>query len=294
MLKKILSIGLVVLLVLAIIVIFFASKVVENTINTVGPVAMGVPVKVESVRAYPLRGNIHIKGLIVGNPEGFKTDSLFSMGELNVDVSARSLLTDTIIIHKIEVVAPEISYEMTLKGSNIGALQDSLASDAEETETNAEAEVEKEGGKKLIIEHFVISDGKVKLSLPGMMGTAVPLPLPGIHLKDIGKEEEGTSLTDVIGKVIGAVFATVTEVVSASGKLVGDGAKMIGEGAVAVGGAAVDGVSAVGGAAVDGVTAVGGAAVDGVSAVGKGVAGAVGGVFNALGGSKDEKEEKAE
>lgn len=271
MIKKILGFGLVVLLVLAVIVIFLTSKVVENAINRAGPVALGVPVKVESVRAYPLRGNIHIKGLLIGNPEGFKTDHLFSMGELNVDVSARSLLTDTIIIHKIEVVAPEISYEMTLRGSNIGALQESLAGDKKDKE--AEAEVETEGGKKLIIENFIISDGMVRLSLPGMMGTAVPLPLPAIHLTDIGKEEEGASLTDVIGKVFGAVFSAVTQVVSASGKLVGDGAKLIGEGTVAVGGAAVDGVSA----------------------VGKGVAGAVGGVFNTLGGSKDEeKKDKAE
>lgn len=281
MLKKILSIGLALIVVIAVAVIFFASHVVKNAVNTIGPAVLGVPVNVEHVRAYPLRGDIHIRGLIIGNPEGFKTDQLFSMGELNVDLSVKSMLTDTIIIRKIEVVAPEISYEMTLRGSNIGALQEALAGEEKETEATATTEEKPEEaapGKKLIIEHFIISDGKVKLSLPGMMGSAVPLPLPGIHLTDIGKEEQGTSIKDVIGKVFGAVFSAVTQVVTSSGKLVGDGAKLIGDGAMAVGGVAVDGV-----------TAVGGAAVDGVSAVGKGVAGAVGGVINVLGGSKEEK-----
>jgi uncharacterized protein involved in outer membrane biogenesis len=281
MLKKILSIGLLLIVVIAVGVITFASHVVKNAVNRIGPAVLGVPVAVEHVRAYPVRGDIHIRGLIIGNPEGFKTDQLFSMGELNVDLSVKSILTDTIIIRKIEVVAPEISYEMTLRGSNIGALQESLAgekSETNETETAEEKPVEAAPGKKLIIENFIISDGKVKLSLPGMMGTAVPLPLPGIHLTDIGKEEQGASVTDVVGKIFGAVFSAVTQVVTSSGKLVGDGAKLIGDGAMAVGGVAVDGVSA-----------VGGAAVDGVSAVGKGVAGAVGGVINVLGGSKEEK-----
>jgi hypothetical protein len=281
--KKLLKYGLIILVILAVVIIFYAGQVVENAINTTGPAALGVPVSVEKVRAYPLRGIVRIKGLVVGNPEGFKTDNLFSMGVLNIDLSARSLLTDKIIIHKIEVVAPEITYEVKLNGSNIGALQESLGGDKNndaEKETEEEAAKEdKSGGKKVVIEQVVISDGKINLSLPGMMGTAVPLPLPTIELKDIGKEKEGASPTEVIAKIVHAVLNSVTQVVKSSGKLLGDGAKAVGQGAAAVGGAAVDGASA-----------VGGAAVDAGKAVGKGVANVVGGVADIFGGS-DKKDE---
>jgi len=278
--KKVLLYTGIIFVVLAVVVIFFASQVVKNAINTAGPIALGVPVTVEDVRAYPLRGVINIKNLVVGNPEGFKTDSLFNMGVLNVEISTASLFSDTIIVKTIEIVAPEITYEMKLGGSNIGALQESLAGDKEPAEKESEEVVEeKSGGKKVIIEKFLITDGKVKLSLPGMLGTAVPLPLPKVELLDIGKEKEGASSADVIKKVIGAVLGAVTEVVTSSGKLLGDGAKAVG-----------DGVTAVGGAAVDGVGAVGGAAAGAGKAVGKGVANAVGGVADIFTGS-DKKSE---
>ncbi len=278
MLKRILS-GIVLLfLVLFVVVVFFASHVVRNTINTIGPVALGVPVSVDKVRAYPLRGKIHIQGLVIGNPEGFKTESLFRMGELHIDIAPRSMLTDTIIIREISVTAPEITYEMTLKGSNIGVLQKQLGGDAEEEPKPEEPEpaAEEAPGKKVIIERFVLSDGKVSLSLPGMMGTALPLPLPTIELKDIGKEKEGASVTEVISNVFGAIFKAVADVVTASGKLIGDG------------------VSAIGGAAVDGVSAVGGAAVDGVSAVGKEAAAVFGGAMKSIGIGKKDGEKKSE
>jgi hypothetical protein len=313
--KKAIRIVLVALIVLLIALVFFTSHLVKNTINRVGPTLLGVPVSVAHVDISLIQGRVRLGDLVIGNPEGFATDSLFAMGGLNVDLSMASLFTDTIVVREIVVTAPVVTYEQKLTGSNVGALQKQLAGEAKEPAADeapaaepdpAAGEAAAAPGKKVVIERFLLADGTVKVSLPGMMGTAVPIPLPAVELKDIGKEEEGgkgASLIDVIGKVLGAVFKAVIEVVASSGQLLGDGVKLLGDGAMAagglavdgvtaVGGAAVDGVSAVGGAAVDGVSAVGGAAVDGVSAVGKGVAGAVGGVVNLFGGGENESDKE--
>ncbi|HMO03150.1 MAG TPA: hypothetical protein PKC67_10095 [Kiritimatiellia bacterium] len=295
--KKLLKFILVVVLLLVIALVFFAGPVVKNAVNQAGPGIMGVPVTLGDAKVSLLQGRIHLKDLVVGNPEGFKTDNLFAMGALNVEIDMASLFTDTIVVREIAVIRPEVTYEMTLSGSNVGALQEQMAGDAEpatdapvEEEAPAPAD-EAKAGKRVIIEKFVLNEGQINLSLPAMMGTAVPLPLPPIELTDIGKEKpEG--LTDVIGDIFSAIFGAVTKVVTSSGKLLGDGVKAVGQGAAAVGGVAVDGVTAVGGVAVDGAAAVGGAAVGAGKAVGKGVANAVGGVLNVLGGSGDEGEKK--
>lgn len=298
--KTLLKVVLLVLLALFLVLFFFGGPVIKNSINTVGPVVLKVPVTVKDVQFYPVRGLVRIDELVVGNPDGFKTDHLFNLKQLLVRLQVRSLFTDTIVVKEVSVIGPEVTYESTLTGSNIGALQKALAGEEKEAGSEEKAPAEEPAkaetpGKKVVIEKFVFDEGLVNLSLPGMMGTAMPIPLPAIEMTDIGKDEEGgASLTDVIGEVFSAIFSAVTQVVTSSGKLIGDGAKLVGEGAVAAGGLAVDGATAAGGAAVDGAAAVGGAAVDAGKAVGRGVAAAAGGVVNLFGGSDEKKEESTE
>ncbi|HMP88561.1 MAG TPA: hypothetical protein PJ991_00085 [Kiritimatiellia bacterium] len=263
--KRALKITAIVLVLLFIVLFFYLGQVVENAINHAGPRVLGVPVSVEKARIFLLAGRLHITDLIVGNPEGFKTDNMFNMHELSVRFSPRSIFTDTIIVHEVLIKAPQITYEQTLTGNNVGALQKQLGGADKPKDSEPTAP-----GKKVVIERFYLTDGKVKLSIPGMMGTALPIPLPTIELKDIGKEkEEGASITDAISSIFGAIFSAIGDVVMSSGKLLGDGARLVG----------------------DGVVTAGGAVADGVSAVGRGLAGAVGSLFDS---SSDEGEKSGE
>jgi hypothetical protein len=73
----------------------------------------------------------------------------------------------------------------------------------------------------MIIEHLYVWHGKVALNSPLLLGKTVSVPLPDIHLKDIGKKEKGASpvevasqLTDKItGSVAGAGKAGVASAV---------------------------------------------------------------------------------
>lgn len=289
--KKFIRIILLLLIVSIIALAFYAGRAIKTTLLAVGPKALGVPLEVGKVDVRPIRGIIRIHDLKIGNPEGFQTDNLFTMQKLNIDVSIKSLFTDTIIVNTVEIIGPEITYEKTLTTSNIEAFQDHLSGEEKEpSEKDEEKDQDKESvdteekksGKKVVIEYFVLDDCKVHLSMTGMMGTAVPLTLSKIEMRDIGKEEgSGASIGDITGIIFGSILSSV-------GNLALGSVKLIGTGTMAVGGAAVDGVSAVGGVAVDGVSAVGGAAVGGVAAVGKGVVGLFGG------GSDDDKNEDNE
>jgi len=58
--------------------------------------------------------------MVVGNPEGFKTESVFQLNQIRVILDPKSLLTNRIHIREILIDAPEITYEVGLSGSNIG------------------------------------------------------------------------------------------------------------------------------------------------------------------------------
>lgn len=284
--KRVLKIGLwaIVILLVAVIVLLNVAggTVIRNAVNVAGPLAMGVPVTLQDADLHLLRGNVRLEGLHVGNPEGFKTAGIFDLGRLDIDLDMRSLLGDTIRIRTIHIKDPNITYERGLTDSNLGALLRQLEGEKSKEKSEPDS-APKEGGKKVVIDEIQIAGAQLNVSVTLAGGYSAPMPLPTITLRDVGKEKEGASLTEVITSIVGAIAGTVTDVLVGAGKLVGKGAQAVGEGAMAVGEGAVKGAEVVGGAVVDGASAVGGAAVDGAKAVGSGAA-AVGGA--AVGGAK--------
>ena len=236
---------------------FYLGSIVIKAAETAGPSVLGVPIKLEYASVRLLKGHVTLRGFVLGNPEGFKTDQAISVGEVTVDLDPKSLLSDTIVIKRIYVNAPDITYELGLGKSNIGRI-------LEQAEGPAEPErKEEKSGKKVVIEDFLIENGHVRISATLAMGAAAPIPLPTIHMTDIGKEKGGASPVEVIEQVLGAIVGSVTKVVTGTVGLVGDGAK-------AVGGAASDAAGKTADAVGDGARAVGGAVVDAGAAVGEG------------------------
>ena len=304
---KIAIIALVVLLaVILVVASFFLGSIVKTTVEQGGPLALGVPVTLEKATVLPLSGRASLKELVIGNPEGFKTPYLFRMGGLKVRLDVASLGSDTIVIKQIHVAGPEINYEKSLKTSNIGQLLKNLEGEEKPPE-------KAEAGKKVVIEDFLLEGGKIRLSATLTGGKSIMIPLPPIHMTDIGKESGGASPKEVITMVFSTVLGSVTKAVGASVEFVGDGVKMVGgaaaDAAGAAGDAAMKGAEAAGDAAkktgeaaMKGAEAVGGVAAEGVemtgeaakkvgSAVGSGAKKAVGGVTGLFKHEKAEEEE---
>lgn len=249
--KKFLIALLVLVVVLSLAVNFYMGSIVKTAVEKFGPAAMHVPVTLEKAEFRLMRGHITLKGFTLGNPKGYSEGDAITVGEIIVDFVPRSLFRDTIVVNRIYVDAPDINYEFGLGTSNIGEILDGLSK--KDKDRKDEKKEEKEDGKKVAIEDILIENGKVKIAAKLTGGYGAPITLPTIHLTDIGKEEGGASMTEVIGYVFKAILSSVGSVVEGAGKLVGKGVegagKVVGEGAEAVGGAAVDGVKAVGNAA---------------------------------------------
>jgi uncharacterized protein involved in outer membrane biogenesis len=210
------------------------GRIVKTGVETVGSTVTKCPITVDSVDLALLRGRVTIKGLVVGNPEGFKTDSAFELGEVNVRLQPKSFFSDTIIIEDVLIDEPQFTYEVGMGKTNIGRILDNVEAWTGPAEKKPEEKPEAGAGKQVQIDHLLVDKGKVRISATVMQGAAVPIPLPQVEMNDIGKQGEKKSPAEVIAQVLQKVLGSVTDIVKQSGKLKDLGIKTL-EGTVNVG-----------------------------------------------------------
>src|SRR5436305_14914430 len=100
--KKIIRVILIVVVVLILLAIlsahFFLNGVIKSGVESKGPKLTKTDIKLNSVSVSVFSGSGKIKGLVVGNPEGFKTPSAISVGNAGVELQPRSLLSDKVMV----------------------------------------------------------------------------------------------------------------------------------------------------------------------------------------------------
>jgi hypothetical protein len=237
-----LLIALVVVILLAgLAVRFFLDAAIKRGVETFGPKLTKVDIKLDSVRLSLLTGSGSIKGLVVGNPEGFKEPSAIKVGSASLALKPGSLLSDKIVIKSIRVEGPEITYETTLKTSNLGKIlanvQEATGGGQKEPSKPQEPSSPKETkeakpAKKLQVDEFTITGGKIRLSVTGLGGGAATVPLPDIHLQDLGTGPDGITPGDLTKKVLEALEKGAAQ--AASGAVTDIGKGVVGTGTNAV------------------------------------------------------------
>ena len=216
--KKWIFIGLGAIVVLLIVVVVVGisklGPIVKMAVNTYGPKITDTELHVDDVGISIFSAEAKLKKFFLGNPTGFKSPSAMKVGSVYVDVDEGSLTKDTIIIKKIEVVGPEITYEKRGKTDNFKSILNNVQKNVPKGEP-AKKEPAKEGpGKQLIINDFIIKNGKVNLAVEmpgGVLGEQeIKADLPDIHLKDIGKKKGGASPAEVAKEIFAALYGKIT------------------------------------------------------------------------------------
>lgn len=254
-------VGLAVFLAVLLLLLQYAlGPIVKTAAEQVGPKVLGTRVDVTNAHLRVLSGLVRMEGVVVGPPEGFDAN-VFEMQNFRVDLDTASLLggaDEPIVVRDITVEGPFVTYELKGLSDNLHKLLSNLGADEEKPEK--EKPEEKAPGRKVVIEHFLFKDAKVRVAVVGGKGAVVPLP--DIELTDIGKESGGATALDATGQILRQI--TVGTLAAVKDVLVD------------LGGAAVDAAGAVAGAAAD---AIGGAADKAASAV----TGAIGSLFGGAG-----------
>jgi hypothetical protein len=213
MMKKWLIIGAAVVVVVIALVLFGLSKLgplIKTAINTYGPGLTKTEVRVRDVGMSIFSQEAKIKDFFLGNPKGFKAPQAMTVGSIFVKVDKKSLTTDTIVIDKIEVLRPGITYEKAAGSDNFQTILNNVKSPTGAGTATKKPAEEKGGGKKLLIRDFTLKEGKVNLTMTALAGKTVSTSLPDIHLKDIGKSKTGSSPAEAFSEVFAALYQQIT------------------------------------------------------------------------------------
>jgi len=215
--KKIL-IGLLIVIVIVAAGLFYLwqgrDRFIKTAIEEAGSRATQVSVTLKQVdTGNVLDGAVALRGLVVGNPAGFKTDSAFKLGEVSVKVDPASVMSDTIVVKEVVIAAPQVTYEFGANGSNIGTIQKNVEKLAGGSSGGGSSS-DSGSSKKIVVENLYVRDGKVNVSADFLQGKQTGTNLPTIHLKDIGKSSGGATPTQVAEQVIDAIAKSATSAVS--------------------------------------------------------------------------------
>jgi hypothetical protein len=207
----------------------FLDSIVKKGVETVGPKITQVSIQLDAVNLSLLSGSARVKGLVVGNPEGYKTPQAIRVGSAAVGVNPLTIFSDKIVVRSVRIEAPEITFEGSLGGNNLSKIMDNVNAIAKyggPASTNTTAKTANKPGRKIEVDDFLITGATIHVSLTGLGGREMTLPLPDIHLTDLGRDGAGITATDLTRRVLGAITAaTIKAVANATtdiGKAVGN------------------------------------------------------------------------
>jgi hypothetical protein len=231
-----LLLALVVLLILAGVALsFFLDSAIKHGVETVGPMLTKVEVKLDAVSLSLLSGSGKIQGLLVGNPQGFKTPSAIQVGQASLSLQPGSVFADKVVIKSINVQAPEITFETDLKSNNLKRILANLeeTTGGGQKSQTADPATQKKASRKLQVDEFAITGAKVHVGVTALGSTEATVTLPDIHLTDLGQGPDGITAADLTRKVLQVIEAKAAEV--AAGAITDNltkGARATGTGAV--------------------------------------------------------------
>ncbi len=212
--KKLFIAGIVVIVVVAAIIFLTLSNLgplVKKTVNTLGPKITKTKVEVADVSLSIFSGEAKIKGFVLGNPRGFKTAQAMKVGSIYVDIDEGSITKNPIIINKIEIISPEITYEKISGSDNFQALLKNVQGSAKAQEKSKDkAGPGDKQGKKIVINSVIVKNGKVNLTMAALGGKVITAPLPDIHLKDIGKEKQGATPAEAFEQIFSSLYNSIS------------------------------------------------------------------------------------
>ena len=182
---------------------------VASAIRRYGPDITGVAVSLSGAHFEPLDGKAALYGLVVGNPDGFKTKQALSLGEISMQLDISSLMTDVIRIKELTLIKPQITYEYASAGSNLDVLQRQIERSVTQQRGNTKRSQDSKSGKKLVIEHLYIKNGTASVRAEILYGDVLSVPIPDLHLRDIGKKSNGTTVGDAMRQILGPLVQQV-------------------------------------------------------------------------------------
>jgi uncharacterized protein involved in outer membrane biogenesis len=233
----------VVLIVIVCVVLFSLNSIVKKGVEMVGPQVTRTDVKLGAAQISPFSGSGKLSDFTIGNPEGFSKNSAIKVGSIKLAVKPASLFSKVIQVDEINIQQPDIAVEGKLNGSNLGKIMDNLKAGGDSaSKPSAQKPAGAKSEKNIYIKDLVVDGGKISVTLTALSGNRLSLPLPPIHLRDIGTPDKGVTMDEASRQILQQILEQAISASTQAAGNVGKDLKDAGSSAVNQAGKAVGGL----------------------------------------------------
>lgn len=217
------------------------GSLIKRGVEQVGPRITQTSVILRDVDISLLSGQATLQDLTVGNPEGFQTPSAFRLHNATVRLNWKSVLSGTVIIEEILIDGPEITFEGTPAGTNLGTIRDNAKAfapgESSEKTPAANRAAQQGSGKKVVIKQFTMTNARANMLVRagGVETKAQGISLSDIRLTNIGAASGGVSFQEVATIVMTSITNSASRMVTSLDKPLEKGAQMLDESAKQIG-----------------------------------------------------------
>jgi uncharacterized protein involved in outer membrane biogenesis len=233
-LRSLVGLGLV-LVVVFVAVAFSLGTIIKNRVETIGPNATRVEVKLKSAEVWLLAWRVQLTGIVLGNPPGYKTPSSIAVGDVIVRFKPGSAFSDKLVVDSIKIKSPVITLEGGLKDNNLKKIEknlnDYIGSSSTAPNSSASSSSPAPSERKLQVNDLVITGAKLQVNMTLSAGRTITLPIPDIHITDLGTGPQGISPVEVGQRALHAVLIAATKEVAENASQFGKEALDGGKGA---------------------------------------------------------------
>ncbi|HEY2927408.1 MAG TPA: hypothetical protein VGJ65_11105 [Albitalea sp.] len=167
------------------------DSVVRRGISHYGGQMTQARVSVDAVEIRSTDGVGTIRGLVVGNPSGFRTPHALKVGVIEVALNLHTLPDSVVVIKRIVIDAPDVIYEKGDTLTNFDALMRNITQAVSPSSSSPTSDSESGGGRRLIVDELIIRNARAQASAAALAGRTVSARLPDIVLRDLGRQQGG-------------------------------------------------------------------------------------------------------
>jgi uncharacterized protein involved in outer membrane biogenesis len=210
--------GLVLVVVIVLVVVAFSlGGIVKKGVETIGPKATKVEVKLKGAQVWLLGCRVQLNGFVLGNPTGCTMPSAIEVDSVSVGVKPGSAFSDKLVVESIKVKAPVITLEGGWTGDNLNKIEKNV-DDYVGSTSKTQSE------KKYQVNDLVITGAKLQVNTLVTGGRTMTFSLPDIHLTDLGTSAEGITAVEIGQRALRAVMESAGKAVAKNAGGVGEGA----------------------------------------------------------------------
>jgi len=158
---------------------FTMDSIIESNIESTTGKMLDTSVEVNNVSVSILDGTGTIDGITIHNPEGFSDKPALELQQISLTLDPYSILSDTVVVKRVEIEDPQVYYEQKVSGSNLDALSGNLGGGSTSS-------------VNMVIDYLLVQDGSVTLSTEIGGKKSVQASFDRFELEGIGRQGSNT------------------------------------------------------------------------------------------------------